>query len=119
MSLYHRCYIRYSPFDTDSSSLVGHEGVVKQYNFIRAIPNTNVKLFVPSDLGSRVDEERATIPVLKAKAEVEKASKNAGIPTTVVLPGNFAESTFASLYVSLQDAVNFKANLSFPQPCWD
>ncbi|KAK4065441.1 hypothetical protein J3E69DRAFT_112903 [Trichoderma sp. SZMC 28015] len=82
-------------------SLVGHEGVVKQYNFIRAIPNTNVKLFVPSDLGSRVDEERATIPVLKAKAEVEKASKNAGIPTTVVLPGNFAESTFASLLVGI------------------
>ncbi|EHK48409.1 uncharacterized protein TrAtP1_009852 [Trichoderma atroviride] len=82
-------------------SLVGHEGVIKQYNFIRAIPKTNVKLFVPSDLGYRVDEEMATIPVLKAKAEVEKASKDAGIPTTVVLPGNLAESTFDSLLLGI------------------
>jgi uncharacterized protein YbjT (DUF2867 family) len=101
-----------SPFDIDFSSLVGHEGVVKQYNFIRAIPKTKVKLFVPSDLGSRVDEERATIPVLRAKAEVEKASKDAGIPTTVVLPGNFVESTFSTQYVSLHYSVNFKAKLS-------
>jgi hypothetical protein len=86
-----------SLFDTDYSSLVGHEGVVKQHNFIRAIPNTNVKLFVPSNLGYRVDEQRAAIPVLNAKEEVEKAAKEAGIPTSVVLPGNFAESTFSSL----------------------
>lgn len=89
-----------SLIDTDPSSLVGHEGVIRQYNFVRAIPNTNVKLFVPSNLASRLDEEGVTIPVLTAKAGVEEASKNAGIPTTVVLPGNFAESTFASLYVS-------------------
>lgn len=100
MSCGHRCLITLSLFDTDPSSLVGHEGVTKQYNFIQAIPKTNVKLFVPSDLGYRVDEKMATIPVLKAKAGVEKASKDAGIPTTVVLPGNLAESTFDSLYVS-------------------
>ncbi|KAM0511988.1 hypothetical protein ACHAPE_009344 [Trichoderma viride] len=82
-------------------SLVGHDGVMKQYNFIRAIPKTNVKLFVPSDLGYRVDEVMATIPVLKAKAGVEKASKDAGIPTTVVLPGNLAESTFDSLLLGI------------------
>ncbi|KAK1236865.1 hypothetical protein MKX08_007813 [Trichoderma sp. CBMAI-0020] len=82
-------------------SLVGHEGVTKQYNFIRAIPKTNVKLFVPSGLGYRIDEEMAAISVLKAKAEVEKASKGAGIPTTVVLPGNLAESTFDSLLLGI------------------
>ncbi|KAH6610502.1 hypothetical protein Trco_000522 [Trichoderma cornu-damae] len=87
-------------------SLVGHEGVEKQYNFIRAVPKTNVKLFVPSDLGSRVGGEEETIPVLKAKAEVEKASRDAGIPTTVILPGNFAESTFASLLVGIDVSGN-------------
>jgi hypothetical protein len=92
---------------------------MKQHNFIRAIPKTNVKLFVPSDLGYRVDEMMATIPVLKAKAEVEKASKDAHIPTTVVLPGNLAESTFDSLYVSQLDLLNSKANLDNPKSSWD
>ncbi len=77
------------------SSLVGHEGVLRQHAFIKAIPKTNVKLFVPSDLGYRKDEFSARVPTIKAKDDVEQASKDAGIPTTVILPGNFAESTFA------------------------
>ena len=69
--------------------------MLRQHAFIKAIPKTNVKLFVPSDLGYRKDEKSARLPAIKAKAEVEQASKDAGIPTTVVLPGNLAESTFA------------------------
>ncbi|GKT52982.1 NmrA-like family protein [Colletotrichum tofieldiae] len=72
-------------------SLVGHEGVQRQHGFVRAIPKTNVKLFSPSDLAGRYDEQGLKIGVNKAKDELEKASKAAGIPTTVVLVGNFAE----------------------------
>ncbi|KAI1391576.1 NmrA-like family protein [Hypoxylon trugodes] len=78
------------------ASLVGHDGVQKQHAFVKAIPKTNVKLFVPSDLGLRVsDEYDLRVPVSKAKYEVEKAAKDAGIPTTVVLVGSLAESTFS------------------------
>ncbi|KAI1414491.1 NmrA-like family protein [Hypoxylon sp. FL1857] len=77
-------------------SLVGHEGVKRQHAFVKAIPNTNVKLFVPSDLGLRMsDEQGLRVPVNKAKHEVEEAAKKAGIPTTVVLIGCCAESTFS------------------------
>ncbi|KAI1135649.1 NmrA-like family protein [Hypoxylon sp. FL0543] len=77
-------------------SLVGHEGVNRQHAFVKAIPNTNVKLFVPSDLGLRFSDEQALrAPVNKAKYEVEEAAKKAGIPTTVVLIGCCAESTFS------------------------
>ncbi|KAI0376617.1 NmrA-like family protein [Hypomontagnella monticulosa] len=78
-------------------SLVGHEGVERQHAFVKAIPSTNVKLFVPSDLGLRMpDEQGLRVPVNKAKDEVETAAKKAGIPTTVILPGCFAESAFSS-----------------------
>ncbi|KAK1467653.1 hypothetical protein CCUS01_07184 [Colletotrichum cuscutae] len=53
-------------------SLVGHEGVERQHAFISAIPRTE-------------------IGVNKAKRQVEEASIAAGIPTSLVLPGNFAE----------------------------
>jgi uncharacterized protein YbjT (DUF2867 family) len=77
------------------STLVGHGGVESQHAFVKAIPRTNVKLFVPSDLAFRCDEQGLRVPVNKAKAEVEKAARLAGIPTTVVLVGNFVGSTLA------------------------
>lgn len=41
------------------------------------------------------------MPCMKAKAKVEKASKDAGIPTTVIHVGNFAEFTLSTTSVSL------------------
>ncbi|KAI1453280.1 NmrA-like family protein [Annulohypoxylon moriforme] len=77
-------------------SLVGHEGVLRQHAFVKAIPSTNVKLFVPSDLGLQVtDEQGLRVPVNKTKHEVYEAAKKAGIPTTVVQVGCFAESAFS------------------------
>ncbi|KAJ5707893.1 hypothetical protein N7488_007694 [Penicillium malachiteum] len=73
-------------------SLVGQSGVKLQYPFIEAIPHTNVKLFVPSDLAFRCDEQGLRVPVNKEKYKVEKAAAAAGIPMTIVLPGLFAES---------------------------
>ncbi|KAJ0161116.1 hypothetical protein CTA2_6759 [Colletotrichum tanaceti] len=72
-------------------SLVGHEGVRRQHGFVKAIPKTDVRLFSPSDLAARYDEQGLKIGVNKEKDEVERAAKSAGIPTTVVLVGNFAE----------------------------
>ncbi|KAI1370131.1 hypothetical protein F4677DRAFT_439185 [Hypoxylon crocopeplum] len=72
-------------------SLVGQTGVTKQHAFVKAIPSTSVKMFSPSDLAARYDEQGLLILVNKAKMEVEMAAKEAGIPTTIVLPGNFAE----------------------------
>ena len=75
------------------SSLVGHEGVSRQLAFAKAIPSTNVKLFVPSDLGIKVlDEQGSRVPVNKTKLEVEKAAKKAGIPTTLVQVGRRARN---------------------------
>ncbi|CAG8020681.1 unnamed protein product [Penicillium salamii] len=74
-----------------SSCLVGHGGVLLQHHFVEAIPKTQVKLFVPSNLAARYDEQGNTIPVNRQKSEVETAARQAGIPTTVILPGNFAE----------------------------
>ncbi|KAJ5292108.1 hypothetical protein N7478_001359 [Penicillium angulare] len=71
--------------------LVGHGGVPLQHHFVKAIPKTQVKLFVPSDLAARYDKQGNSIPVNHQKSEVEKAARLAGIPTAVVLPGNFAE----------------------------
>ncbi|CAI7674985.1 unnamed protein product [Penicillium discolor] len=71
--------------------LVGHDGVTLQHHFVEAIPKTQVQLFVPSDLAARYDDQGNQIPVNKNKVEVEKAARQAAIPTTVVLPGNFAE----------------------------
>ncbi|KAI3058766.1 hypothetical protein CBS147353_10659 [Aspergillus niger] len=72
-------------------SLVGHGGVTLQHALVKAIPRTKVKLFVPSDLAARYDEQGLRVPVNRAKLEVENAARAAGIPVTVVLPGNFAE----------------------------
>lgn len=72
-------------------TLVGQEGVPLGHAFVKAIPKTEVKLFVPSDLAFRCDEQGLRIDVNRAKDEVEKAAREAGIPTTVVLPGCFAE----------------------------
>jgi hypothetical protein len=73
------------------SSLVGHEGVTRQHHLVDAITHSDVQLFVPSDLAARYDTEGLSIPVNAAKMEVEEAAKKAGIATTIVLPGNFAE----------------------------
>lgn len=70
---------------------MGHEGVQRQHAFVKEIPHTHVQLFSPSDLAARYDEQGLQIPVNKAKDEVERAAREAGIPITVILPGNFAE----------------------------
>lgn len=70
---------------------MGIEGIERQHAFVKAILHTNVQLFSPSDLAARHDEEGLEISVNKAKGSIEKAAKEAGIPTTVVLTGNFAE----------------------------
>ncbi|KAI0465551.1 NAD(P)-binding protein [Xylaria cf. heliscus] len=76
-------------------SFAARDVVPKQQNFIKAIPSTNVKLFVPSDLAFRVDEQGLQIPANKAKQEVENAAKAAGVPIAVVLVGAFTESALA------------------------
>lgn len=81
------------------SSLVGDEGTDRQYGFVKAIPKTNVQLFSPSDFCLRYCEQGMRMPCMKAKAKVEKASKDAGIPTTVVHVGNFAEFTLSTTSV--------------------
>ncbi|CEI67550.1 hypothetical protein FVEN_g5645 [Fusarium venenatum] len=82
-------------------SLVGDEGTDRQYGFVKAITKTNVKLFSPSDFCLRYGEQGMRIPCMKAKANVEKASKDAGIPTTVIHAGNFAEFTLSTVAVGI------------------
>ncbi|PYH35460.1 NmrA-like family protein [Aspergillus neoniger CBS 115656] len=82
-------------------SLVGDEGTDRQYGFVKAIPRTNVQLFSPSDFCLRYCEQGMRMPCMKAKAKVEKASKDAGIPTTVVHVGNFAEYTLSTTAVGV------------------
>ncbi|KAF7589414.1 hypothetical protein BBP40_004318 [Aspergillus hancockii] len=77
-------------------SLVGHEGVTRQHQLIAAIAKTDVQLFSPSDLAARYDKQGMRIAVNGAKGDVELAAQKAGIPTTVVLPGNFAEFALAT-----------------------
>ncbi|KAH7071083.1 hypothetical protein BKA63DRAFT_535076 [Paraphoma chrysanthemicola] len=88
-------------------SLVGDEGTDRQYGFVKAIPRTNVQLFSPSDFCLRYCEQGQRMPCMKAKANVEQASKDAGIPTTVVHAGNFAEFTLntTAVGVNLQNNV--------------
>jgi hypothetical protein len=62
---------------------------------VKAIPSTDVKLFVPSDLGLGCDEQGARILVQKVKEGVRKAVESAGIPMTVVRPGGLFESSLA------------------------
>lgn len=83
-------------YSGSSSSLVGHSGVTLQHHFIKAIPETEVKLFSPSDLAGRYDYQGNCIPVNNQKQEVEAAARSAGIPITIVLPGNFAEYALAT-----------------------
>ncbi|PIG83715.1 nmrA-like family protein [Aspergillus arachidicola] len=82
-------------------SLVGDEGTDSQFGFVKAIPRTNVQLFSPSDFSLRYCEQGMRIPCMKAKAKVEKAAKDAGIPTTVVQVGNFAEFTLSTTAVGI------------------
>ncbi|OJI84190.1 hypothetical protein ASPTUDRAFT_147540 [Aspergillus tubingensis CBS 134.48] len=82
-------------------SLVGDEGTDRQYGFVKAIPRTNVQLFSPSDFCLRYCEQGMRMPCMKAKAKVEKASKDAGIPTTVIHVGNFAEFTLSTTAVGV------------------
>lgn len=79
------------------SCLVGDEGADREYGFVKAIPKTNVKLFSPSDLGLRYGEEGSRLPILKAKEDLEKSCKDAGIPTIVIVIGNFAGFTLNTL----------------------
>ncbi|KAK5731374.1 hypothetical protein LTR15_001314 [Elasticomyces elasticus] len=77
-------------------SLVGHDGIESQHELLKAIPHTSVRLFSPSDLAARYDEEGLSLPVNASKARVEAAARDAGIPVTIVLPGNFAEFALAT-----------------------
>nr|XP_036575813.1 uncharacterized protein CTRU02_14223 [Colletotrichum truncatum]KAF6782446.1 hypothetical protein CTRU02_14223 [Colletotrichum truncatum] len=74
-------------------SLVGDRDVDKEHGFVKAIPRTNVKLFVPSDLGLQYGEEGNLIPIIKQKDDLQRAVRDAGIPMTRILIGNFAEFT--------------------------
>ncbi|KAI1817020.1 NAD(P)-binding protein [Poronia punctata] len=76
-------------------SFAARDVVPKQHNIIKAIPRTNVKLFVPSDFGFRVDEQGLRVPANKAKREVEEAARAAGVPIAVVYVGSFTESSLA------------------------
>ncbi|KAI1178768.1 NAD(P)-binding protein [Nemania sp. FL0916] len=76
-------------------SFAAREVVPKQHAFVKAIPRTNVKLFVPSDLAFRVDAQGLRIPANQAKYELEQASRAAGVPTAVVLVGCFTEPSLA------------------------
>ncbi|KAF4968098.1 hypothetical protein FSARC_4459 [Fusarium sarcochroum] len=82
-------------------SLVGQQNINHQLALIGALPHTDVRLFVPSDLAYKISEEQMLIPSLKAKVDVEKAAEIAGIQTTVIRPGNFVESTFATTLLGI------------------
>ncbi|KAI0150617.1 NAD(P)-binding protein [Xylariaceae sp. FL1272] len=76
-------------------SFTARDGIPKQKAFIQAIPSTDVKLFVPSDLGFKFDDQGLQIVANRTKKEVEDAAKAAGVPITVVWVGCFTESTLA------------------------
>ncbi|KAH7076340.1 hypothetical protein BKA63DRAFT_542365 [Paraphoma chrysanthemicola] len=78
-------------------SLVGPNDVNKQYAFIKAIPETDVKLFSPSHLTVRHEEQGLGISINRAKYSVERVTRESGIPITVILPGNCAEFALNSL----------------------
>ncbi|KAM3501050.1 hypothetical protein MY10362_005869 [Beauveria mimosiformis] len=82
-------------------SLVGDEGIDRELGFVRAIPRTGVKLFVPSDLGLQYDQEALAIPVLQKKTNVREAARHANIPFTVILIANFAEFTLGSIVMGV------------------
>ncbi|KAJ4180014.1 hypothetical protein NW755_012054 [Fusarium falciforme] len=87
-------------------SLVGDRDVNKEHGFVKAIPRTNVKLFVPSDLGLRYGEEGNFVPIIKEKDDLQRAVRDAGIPMTAVLIGNFAEFTLGCCAMGIDLARN-------------
>ena len=87
-------------FTDRCSSLVGQPAIASQFAMLKAIPHTQVKLFVPSELGSNLTPVQSKIGPLNSKDAVSRAAKKAGIPTTLIWPGSLVESTFATLYVS-------------------
>ncbi|KAK5738938.1 hypothetical protein LTR17_005664 [Elasticomyces elasticus] len=83
--------------DSDVSVLPDHvDKVAVEHELLKAIPHTSVRLFSPSDLAARYDEEGLSLPVNASKARVEASARDAGIPVTIVLPGNFAEFALAT-----------------------
>ncbi|CEJ83031.1 hypothetical protein VHEMI03063 [[Torrubiella] hemipterigena] len=76
-------------------SLVGHDGISRQLALVAALPHTDVKLFVPSNMSHQIDEDGMRLAVNKAKVEVEKAARDAKIAVTTVLPGYLVESSLA------------------------
>ncbi|XWW98406.1 hypothetical protein V2A60_006406 [Cordyceps javanica] len=86
-------------------SLVGHEGIARQFGLIKAIPKTQVKLFVPSDMSHEIDEQGSRIPVLKLKREVEEATRTAGIAMTLVRPCYLVESSMRTPQVDSMPSI--------------
>ncbi|RBQ74991.1 hypothetical protein VDGD_02029 [Verticillium dahliae] len=82
-------------------SLVGDKGVSNEFGFVKAIPRTKVKLFVPSDLGLRYGAEGMKIPLLRMKEDVQERARQAGIPLTVILIADFAEFTLGSIVMGI------------------
>jgi len=66
---------------------------------LAAISKTHVKLFVPSDLAFRADEQGLRVPALAQKLAVEHKAKELGVPTCIVLPGCLAKSSLDVPYV--------------------
>ncbi|KAK8094759.1 hypothetical protein PG997_001444 [Apiospora hydei] len=87
--------------------ITGQTGVPLQHAFVKAIPQAkDVKLFVPSDFAWRHSPQGLRVLVNKVKDEVERAARDAGIPTIVVLPGGFAESFLAAGLLGVDIAGN-------------
>ncbi|KAJ6781422.1 hypothetical protein PWT90_02260 [Aphanocladium album] len=82
-------------------SLVGHEGIARQFGLVRAIPKTAVKLFVPSDMSHEIDEQGLKFPVLKLKRKVEEATTTTGISMTLVRPGYLVEPSIRTLLLGI------------------
>ncbi|PYH85788.1 hypothetical protein BO82DRAFT_361191 [Aspergillus uvarum CBS 121591] len=81
--------------DVDILMLIdGHSAIKSQHNPIRAIPKTKVQLFVPSDFAVRYSGQGLGIELINDKIKVEEAAEKSGVPTTVVLTGDFAEFAF-------------------------
>lgn len=72
--------------------LQGKEGVVVQHKLIKPFLAAGVRLFVPSELAIKyTDTEYRAVPWNKLKLDVQIALREAGITTTSVLSGAFAE----------------------------
>lgn len=71
--------------------MVGHSAIDCQYDLIRAIPKTKIQLFVPSNLAVHYRRQGLGTEPISAKIKVGEAAERLGVPTAVVLTGNFAE----------------------------